>query len=103
MHAWINKLRDRYTITHDKEGNEVEKCVVSGFLSMDTNGTFHHGVLPHENHGVTTKTATNALELVRSDIVGVNNKDLGEFIDELAELSIVILLLLSFCGFDRHC
>lgn len=54
-------MKDRDKMTHDKKGNKVEKCFVSGFLSVDTNGTLHHGVLTHENHGVTTKTATNAL------------------------------------------
>ena len=70
---------------------------------MHPNRALHHGVLAHEDNRVTTQTPSDVLELVGSDVVGVDDEDLGVLLEVLAELGIVSDLLLGLGRFHRHC
>lgn len=61
---------------YHKERDEIEIGLVSGLLGMETNGSLHHGVLPHEDDRIATQTLSNVLQLVRSDVVSCRDQDL---------------------------
>lgn len=81
--------------THNKQRNDVEYGVVAGLLSVDADGSLHHGVLPHQNHGIASQTLPDVLELSRTDVVGERHQNLSVLIDELAEPLIVGDLLVA--------
>lgn len=62
---------------------------------MDTDGALHHGVLAHEDDGVTTETLPDVLELVGSDIVCGDDQHLRVVVQELAKLRVVRDLLVG--------
>lgn len=81
---------------------EVHGGGVTGLLRMDSDGTFHHGVLAHEDNGIATKALANALKLVRADIIGTDDEDLRILFEKAAEFLVVVSLLLSSGGFENH-
>merc|ERR1712004_830436 len=53
---------------------------------MTTDGFAHHGVLSHENDGLTTEGNTDLLHLLGSDIVSIDQETLGVFVQKLFKL-----------------
>lgn len=88
--------------TYNKQRNEAENRRVAGFLRVDPDRSFHHSVLTHENDGIAPQTLPNVLELVRSDVISRHHQHLRVFIQQLAELLVVIQLLLCLGQFRSH-
>ncbi|CAK9179264.1 unnamed protein product [Ilex paraguariensis] len=82
--------------------NKVEVGLVAGLLRMDPDGPLHHSIFPHQHDRVSTKSLPNILQLVRSDIVGRGDEDLGVLIKKLAQLLIISDLLFGLRCFHRH-
>nr|GMD23826.1 hypothetical protein G7K_5812-T1 [Ipomoea batatas] len=54
--------------------NEGENSRVAGVLSMHADGALHHGVLTHEDDGITTEPPADVLELLGPYIVGAHHQ-----------------------------
>jgi hypothetical protein len=61
-------------------------------LHLLANDLADHGVLAHQDDGVTTERDTDLLHLVRADIVDVDNEELGVALEQVLKLLEVIRL-----------
>lgn len=50
-----------------------------------TDSFANHGVLTHENYSLATESNTDLLHLIGSDIVSVNDEDLGVIVEKLVK------------------
>lgn len=107
MHACLSEriaCRDgEIERTDDETRNEGENSRVAGLLSMDADRALHHGVLAHEDNGITTEALADVLELLRPHIVGADHQYLRVRIQQLADLGVISDLLLRLSHLHRHC
>merc|ERR1739848_623314 len=60
------------------------------FVDHVTDGTFHRGILTHENLPTPTHALTNILKLLRCNVVGVTNEDFLILVQQATDLAEVV-------------
>lgn len=81
---YILKRKGRGKEWYHQKRNEVHNGLVASGLGMKLNGALHHGVLSHQNDRVTSETRPYLLKLVGTDIVSVDNQNLGVLAEQSA-------------------
>lgn len=72
-----------------------QETLVLGVVVDETlDSTADHGVLAHEDDGLTTESQTDLVHLLRADIVNVDNEDRAVLVQQALELSEVSGLVL---------
>jgi len=78
---------DEADVIHDVREDLLESGIG---IEMTSDGFSHHGILSHQHFGGTTKSDTDLLHLVGTDIVGADDEELGIFIQKVEELEEIV-------------